>query len=194
MDCHSGGGLDIYIEPVLPKPQLVIIGRSVVAQTLAKLGELLNYKITVVAEGEEGENFPSADSIHTLSDLSQIQMTPQTYVVVSTQGEFDEEAVEAALKMEVPYVAFVASKRKAKAIFQDLKEKGASADRLKQIRVPAGLDIKAQLPEEIAVSILAEVIYVQRNSTKSATEKIADSQPLEAKDPICGMHYCRLTV
>lgn len=175
MSCHSGGTLDVYIEPVLPKPQLVIIGRSAVAQTLAKLGKAINYKITVVAPGAKAEDFPEADAIQTQLDLSQIKVTPQTYVVVSTQGKEDQQALEAALKINVPYLAFVASKKKAAKIYQTLKSKGVSDDRLKQIRVPAGLDIKAQLPEEIAVSILAEVIYVKRSSAMPAMEVEAES-------------------
>lgn len=191
MTCHSGGTLDIYIEPVLPKPQIVIIGRSAVAQTLAKLGKAVNYKITVVAPGADAKNFPEADSIQTQLDLNQIKVTPQTYVVVSTQGEEDEEALEAALKINVPYVAFVASSKKAEVIYQTLKSKGVSDDSLKQIRVPAGLDIKAQLPEEIAVSILAEMIYVKRSSGMPGmvveTESLAAAEVQEATDPICGM-------
>lgn len=184
MTCHSGGSLDIYIEPVLPKPQLVIIGKSMVAQTLAKLGKAINYKITVVAPGADAENFPEVDAIKTQLDLSKIKVTPQTYVVVSTQGEFDEEALAAALKINVPYVAFVASKKKAEVIYQSLKSKGISSESLKQIKVPAGLDIKAKLPEEIAVSILAQVIYVQRSSAMPGMQVEEERQ---ARDPVCGM-------
>lgn len=191
MSCHSGGALDIYLEPVLPKPQLIILGRSVVGATLAKLGKVLNYKITVVAPGADKETFPEVDSIQTQLDLSPIKITPQTYLVVSTQGEYDEDALEEALKLNVPYVAFVASKKKAEAISRYLREKGVSVDRLKQIRVPAGLDIKAQLPEEIAVSILAEIIYTQRSSAMlmevKEEEKMTVPESQEAKDPICGM-------
>jgi len=191
MNCQSGGTLDVYIEPVLPKPQLVIIGKSAVAQMLAKLAKVLTYHITVVAPGAEKQNFPEVDSLQTQINLGQINITPRTYFIVSTQGEYDEEALEEALKINAPYVAFVASKKKAENVFRFLKEKGASDDKLKQVRVPAGLDIKAHLPEEIAVSILAEIISVQRSSTKPVTErkkkKKTDAEVQEAKDPICGM-------
>jgi len=191
MNCQSGGALDIYIEPVLPKPQLVIIGKSAVAQVLAKLAKVLSYHITVVAPGADKQNFPEVDSLQTQINLGKIKITPRTYIVVSTQGEYDEEALEEALKINAPYVAFVASKKKAENVFRFLKEKGVSEDKLKQLSVPAGLDIKAHLPEEIAVSILAEIIYVQRSSTKPVTErkqeKKTDAEVQEAKDPICGM-------
>lgn len=190
MTCHSGGTLDVYIEPVLPKPQLVIIGRSAVAKTLTKLAKVLNYNITVIAPGVDKQNFPGADAIKTEINLDQVHVTPQTFVVVSTQGEYDEEALEEALKIDAPYVAFVASKKKAGAVFQFLKEKGVAKERLEQVRVPAGIDIKAHLPEEIAVSILAEVIYAQRTSTKQVVEhkkEIVAAEPKEARDPICGM-------
>ena len=149
----------------------------------------------MVAPGADKENFPEADSIQTQLDLSQIKITPQTYVVVSTQGEYDEDALEEALKVNAPYVAFIASKKKAETVSQYLKEKGVSDDQLKQIRIHAGLDIKAQLPEEIAVSILAEIIYAQRREPPSGSkpegdyeeERIAEAELQEAKDPICGM-------
>jgi xanthine dehydrogenase accessory factor len=191
MNCHSGGSLDIYIEPVLPKPQLVIIGRSVVAQTLAKLAKILNYQIIVVADDVDAENFPDVDAIHPLSGLSEIQITRQTYVVISTQGESDEEALAAALSLDAAYVAFVASRRKSEAVFRDLEAQGISAEKLAQIRVPAGLNINAKSSEEIAVSILAEVISVRRSEAKMASNHPTIREPEtaapEAKDPICGM-------
>ena len=164
MTCHSGGTLDIYIEPVMPKPQLVILGKSVVAQTLARLGHVLNYHVVVIAPDAAPALFPGTDALSTQIDLSPLNLTAQTYVVVSTQGEHDEAALAEVLKHDLPYVAFVASKKKAEQVFQQLKDDGTSAERLAQIKVPAGLDIKAHTSEEIAVSILAEIIHVMRCS------------------------------
>ena len=190
MTCHSGGTLDIYIEPVLPKPHILILGRSTVAKTLARLGKAIGYAISVVAPGADRESFPDSDLVQAELDLSQIKIVPQTFIVVSTQGEGDEEALEAALLTNATYVAFVASKVKARKILDYLKERGVATDRLSQVRAPAGLDIRAASPEEIAVSILAEIIQVNGTRTavvppKAQTQLAVLKQ--EAKDPICGM-------
>jgi xanthine dehydrogenase accessory factor len=188
MTCHSGGTLDIYIEPVLPKPQVLILGRSPVAQTLAKLAHTIGYAVCVAAPGADPEAFPAADLVQTNLDLSQLKITPQTFIVVSTQGECDEESLEAALHTGAAYVAFVASKVKAVKVLDYLKERGISAGRIAQVRAPAGLDIHASSPEEIAVSILAEII--QTRKATAAVTKPAASLPLlnqQARDPICGM-------
>jgi xanthine dehydrogenase accessory factor len=188
MTCHSGGTLDIYIEPVLPKPHILVVGRSPVAKTLARLGKAIGYTVSVVAPGADRESFPDSDLVQAELDLSQIKIVPQTFIVVSTQGEGDEEALEQTLLTKATYVAFVASKVKARKILGYLKERGVAADRLNQVRAPAGLDIRAASPEEIAVSILAEIIQVNGTRTAVVPPK-AQLAVLkqEAKDPICGM-------
>jgi xanthine dehydrogenase accessory factor len=188
MTCHSGGTLDIYIEPVLPKPHILILGRSPVAKTLARLGKAIGYAVSVAARGADRESFPDIDSMQAELDLSQFKIGPQTFIVVSTQGEGDEEALEKALLTNALYVAFVASKVKAGKILDYLKQQRVAFDRLSQVRAPAGLDIRAASPEEIAVSILAEIIQV--NGTRAAAPKAQTQSPVleqEAKDPICGM-------
>jgi len=188
MTCHSGGTLDIYIEPVRPKPHILILGRSPVAVALARLSKAINYAVSIAAPQAERERFPDCDHVQADLDLSQIKITPQTFVVVSTQGQHDEEALENALGSEASYVAFVASKVKAAKILDYLKERGLSSTRLGQLKAPAGLDIHASSPEEIAVSILAEIIQENRSGTakqKREVERAVARQ--EAKDPICGM-------
>jgi xanthine dehydrogenase accessory factor len=189
MTCHSGGSLDIYIEPVLPKPHLVILGRSLVAQTLASLAKTIHFAVSVIAPGATRENFPTVDAIRELLDLKPIPVTPQTYLVVSTQGEYDEEALEQAISVDAPYVAFVVSKPKREKIFQYLREKGVASERLDRVHAPAGLQIGAVSPEEIAVSILAEIVQASR--TRPQLQQVsAPSLPIlaaEVKDPICGM-------
>ena len=187
MTCHSGGTLDIFIEPVLPKPHVLILGRSPVAQTLAKLATTIGYSVSVAAPDAGGEAFPDADSIQTNFDLAQLKITPQTFVIVSTQGESDEEALEAALQTGSSYVAFVASKTKAAKTLDDLKERGLAAEKLANVRAPAGLDIHASSPEEIAVSILAEIIQTRKATAPSTPKHALPVLTTEAKDPICGM-------
>jgi xanthine dehydrogenase accessory factor len=188
MTCHSGGTLDIFIEPVLPKPQVLILGRSPVAQTLVKLAKTIGYAVSVAAPNADHESFPDADLVQASLDLSQLNITPQTFVVVSTQGEGDEEALEAALNTGAAYVALVASKKKGGKVLEDLKERGFDAGKVNRVRAPAGLDIRASSPEEIAVSILAEIIQVRKmNVAEPASKPVLPVLKQEARDPICGM-------
>jgi xanthine dehydrogenase accessory factor len=190
MTCHGGGALDIYIEPVLPKPQILIIGRSPVAQTLCKLGKAVGYRITVVSGGVNQENFPEADIRAEELNLQHLQITPETYVVVSTQGEQDEEALEQASRTNASYISFVASEVKAQKVLAFLVEKGIPRDRLSRIRSPAGLHLGGLSPQEIAVSILAEIVQIRKTRNAPVEqEEIAGVRlgQSEAKDPVCGM-------
>ena len=186
MTCHSGGAVDIFIEPVLPKPQILILGRSAVAQALARLGAAAGYSVSVLAPDVGRENFPEPAVLHERFDLSGIRITPRTFVVVSTQGEGDEEALEAALAADVPYIAFVASKTKAAKLLDYLGGKGISPERLARVTAPAGLPIGAVSPEEIAVSVLAEIVQKGRSQPQPLTVAFP-VMTLEAKDPVCGM-------
>lgn len=181
MTCHSGGSLDIFIEPVLPKPHVVIFGRSAVAQTLAKLAKAMNYAVSAIAPGANSGHFPNADAIYEEIDLTKIKMTPKTFAVVSTQGEHDEEAISEALRVNAPYVAFIASGKKAQKIFESLRESGVPADQLARVIAPAGIEIGAVSPEEIAVSILAQIVQKGREQAPKI------EAPAEQIDPVCGM-------
>jgi xanthine dehydrogenase accessory factor len=186
--CHSGGTLDVYIEPVLPKPHILILGRSPVGRTLARLGKAISYTVSVAASQADRESYPDADRVQADLDLSGVRIGPQTFIVVSTQGECDEEALEQALKTDASYVAFVASKVKAAKVLQYVGERGISTERLNQVRAPAGLNIQASSEEEIAVSILAEIVQLSRSqATKQNYMAASPEEQEEAKDPICGM-------
>jgi xanthine dehydrogenase accessory factor len=188
MTCHSGGTLDIYIEPVLPKPHIVILGRSKVGQTLSKLGKTIHYTVSVAAPHTDRESYPDADRLQMNLNLSGLKIGPQTFIVVSTQGECDEEAMERALQTEASYVAFVASKAKAAKVLQFLSQRGIRAERLSEVRAPAGLNIQARSQEEIAVSILAEIIQLNRSrAMKHKDTPLLPVERREVKDLICGM-------
>jgi xanthine dehydrogenase accessory factor len=194
MTCHSGGTLDIYIEPVLPKPHILILGRSPVGRTLAKLGKTIGYTVSIAAPQTDQASYPDADRVQTDLDLTGVGIRPQTFIVVSTQGECDEEALEHALKTDASYVAFVASKAKAARILEHVGERGITAERLSQVRSPAGLNIHAGSEEEIAVSILAEIVQLSRTRVIEDDDRAASSQDKEeAIDPICGMKINILT-
>jgi xanthine dehydrogenase accessory factor len=188
MSCHSGGTLEVYIEPVLPKPHILIVGRSPVGRTLARLAKTINYTVTIAAPGADQASYPDADHVFPDLNLDGHNVTPRMFIVVSTQGEQDEEALEQALHTNASYVAFVASKTKAARVIRFLEERGIDKARLSRVRAPAGLNIQARSQEEIAVSILAEIVQLSRN--QSAVDRAPVSAPekrAEAKDPICGM-------
>jgi len=205
MTCHSGGSLDIYIEPVLPKPHILILGRSPVAQTLARLGKAIGYRVSAAAPGADHKQFPDVDFLQTELNLDGLRITSDTFIVVSTQGENDEEALEQAAKSSASYIAFVASKVKAEKVGEYLRREGVSSERVSQIRAPAGLDLRATLPEEIAVSILAEVVQLKSERARPSSDPkktvsvtvlpvlgppVSGHQPAshhEVRDPVCGM-------
>ena len=188
MMCHSGGSLEVYIEPVLPRPHILIIGRSPVARALARLAKAINYTVCVAAPGADRETFPEIDQIRSDLKLSEMKIAQEPFVVVSSQGEDDEEALEAAVNTGASYVAFVASRAKAQKIKESLRGRGIAMEKLDRLRAPAGLNIQARSQEEIAVSILAEIIQISRISSakQSALRALPVMQPA-AKDPICGM-------
>jgi xanthine dehydrogenase accessory factor len=182
--------LDIFIEPVLPKPHLVILGRSPVAQTLARLAKSIHYRVSVASPEADVTQFPDVDHLQTNLDLASLKISGNSFVVVSTQGASDEEALQQAASTGAGYVAFVASKVKAQKVLEYLREAGVPTDRVSQIRAPAGLDIHAASPEEIAVSVLAEIIQFRGLRTKATSEAKATNVPVlkkAAKDPVCGM-------
>ena len=177
MTCHSGGTLAIYVEPYLPKPLLVLVGHGPVVETLAALGRAADYSVVVLGEDAREE-------------LSGLSPTRWASVVVATHGDGDEAALAWALGTEAGYVSLVASRRRAGVILDRLKTRGVPLDRLDRLKAPAGLDIGAETPEEIAVSILAEIIHHHRSekvtSSESATRPVS-SAVNEATDPVCGM-------
>lgn len=188
MSCHSGGTLDIYIEPVLPKPHVLILGRAPVGRTLAKLSKAINYTVSVAGPRIERENYPDADYLQYDLNMSGLRIGPQTFIVVATQGDCDEEALEAALQTNAFYVAFVASRAKAARVLQNLSDRKIDTTRLSQVRAPAGLNIQARSQEEIAVSILAEIIQLSRNQpVEPDNVAMPATENREAIDPICGM-------
>jgi xanthine dehydrogenase accessory factor len=165
---------------------LLILGRSPVAQTLCKLAKTIGYAVSAAAPDADRETFPEADLVQTNFDLAPLKITGQTFIVVSTQGQSDEEALESALQTGSSYVAFVASRTKAGKTLDTLKEGGIPADKLSRVRAPAGLEIHASLPEEIAVSILAEIIQgTTFYFCCAGCKQTFDKQPDRYALPIC---------
>lgn len=192
MSCHGGGSLQVYIEPILPKSQILIVGNSAAARSLSKLGKAVGYKICVVAAEASRENFPDADYIGKEINRTRVNIESETYIVVATQGEHDEEALEQALATNARYISFIASQAKAAKVIDCLSRKGFPPEMLKRIKAPAGLHIGTLTSQEIAISILAEIIQVKRGNATGFTmehDLNRDHDPLSvmATDPVCGM-------
>ncbi len=186
MTCASGGALDIYMEPHLPQPQLLLIGDSPVIHALSQLAPIVNFSVTQLD--------------HT--DFSQVHIDERTCILVATHGQYDEDALEQALTSSARYIGMVGSQRRAEACRTYLRTSGLSEEQIARLKAPAGLDIGALTPEEIAASIIAELVQLQRRGLPAAesppehhhTEMPASSKesvlPVAAKtavDLVCGM-------
>jgi xanthine dehydrogenase accessory factor len=164
--CPSQGTLDVFVEPVLPSPELLIYGGSPVAVALAELGKRLGFAIAIVAPAEDHIAFCEPDRI--VADFGLLPLAAvERYIVVATQGRGDEAALVAAFAVPAAYVAFVGSHRKAAALRSSLQNKGIDGSRLVALRSPAGLSIGAVTPEEIALSILAEITELRRRGHRT---------------------------
>jgi xanthine dehydrogenase accessory factor len=162
--CPSQGTMDIFVEPILPRPQVVVCGASPVAVAIADLAGRMDFAVTVCAPAAEQPAFGEVDRRIEGYALP-VEDAGARYVVVSTQGRGDEAALLAALNVAAEYIAFVGSRRKAEALKAALAQRGVPPERLARLKAPAGLDLGAITPHEIAVSILAEIVAVRRGKT-----------------------------
>jgi molybdenum cofactor cytidylyltransferase len=144
------------------QPELVIVGRDAMAVALAKLGKLMGFIVTVVDPLLTDDEIPDADRVlHTL-DFSLLAANSDRSVVVASRGTCDEEAIEEAIAVNSTYIALVAKKKRGDEVVRGLRMKGIAAEQLARVRVPAGLEIGAETPEEIALSIMAEMVSERR--------------------------------
>ena len=193
MTCHSGGSVEIFIEPVLPAPRLLVFGLSPVARALARLGKAMEWEVFAVDPDADGAAFPGADAVVTdPKDVRLARPWPSVpcFAVVATQGEWDEEAAVAALSLVPDYVSVVASPKRFAELVASCASRAPAAV-LHGLKNPAGLDLHAVKAEEIALSILAEVVQRLRApgaaATRPSTLALPVSAPAEAVDPVCGM-------
>ena len=194
MTCYSGGSVEVFIEPVMPRPQIVIMGKSHVGKALAKIAGAMDYSVFAIAGGANERMFPDADRI--AEKLENPELIPENaFVVICTQGENDEAHLAQALHTRASYIGFVSSRKKANAVFQTLRGEGFAFDQLKRIKTPAGLDIQAKMAEEIAVSILAEIISLLRSGSQATEENIPQAHSPESNtdenpifiNPVCNV-------
>jgi xanthine dehydrogenase accessory factor len=164
--CPSEGTMDIFVEPVLPRPQVIVCGASPVAVALAELARRAGFAVTACAPAIEQAAFEEVDRRIEGYALP-VHEAAARYVVVATQGRGDEAALSAALAIEVDYLAFVGSRKKAQALAARLAQRGVAAEQVARLKAPAGLDLGAITPEEIAISIVAEIVAVRRRKAIS---------------------------
>ena len=170
MACHSGGTLELFIDPVLPAPQLLVLGDSPVARALSGLAPRVGLRVAVAAESALASDYPDAAQVLGTDDAAQLseQLGTSAMVVVATQGRRDLQALKAALALQPAMLWFVASERKASVLRQTLLASGEDPARVAAIVAPAGEPIGAQTPEEIALSVLAAVIAQRRGRQAAA--------------------------
>ncbi len=174
----SGGTVDIFVEPMRPAPRLVVCGASPVGIAVADLGRRLGYRIVAAALADDLAVFADEDQKIAGFSLVESGVEADDYVVVATQGRRDREALAAALGTDARYVAFVGSRRKAEVLKAQIAEQGLAAERIARLKAPAGLDIHGIEPEEIALSILAEIVACRRAMVKSdEVTDVAETAP-----------------
>jgi len=161
-----GGKMDVYIEPVLPQPDLLIAGHGRIAESLAALAHVLGFRITVNDPGADQSSFPQAERVIAEDfDLARTPITSNTHVVIATQHKNDHIWLQKALEGEAAYVALIASHHRAKLVLDYLAAEGVPAEKIARIFTPAGLDLGAVTPEEIALSILSQIVALRRGGT-----------------------------
>ncbi len=210
MTCHSGGTLEIYVEPHLPAPALWIAGTTPIAAALAELGSGMGFDVTMIDPVADAGLLPDVARVVVGDDLSVLDWpTVGPYVVVASQGTWDEEAVASALRLDVAYVGLVASPTRAAAVRTWLLDEGIEPDRVFALRAPAGIDLGAETASEVAISILAELVQVRRGraafvaapgpatlagSTAPAQSIVfGPTDDIVLLDPVCGMTVDRET-
>lgn len=167
--CPSGGGLEVFVEPVGVAPRLLVAGATPVARTLARLAQTLGYEVAALGDAD-------------LAGVKPDSAGPDDAIVVATMGHYDEEALATALRTRAGYVGLVASRRRAATVFDSLRQRGVTEEDLSRVASPAGLDLGPSTQEEIGVAILAELIKERHRLAA------APAIPVEqAEDPVCGM-------
>ncbi|HEX4454196.1 MAG TPA: XdhC family protein [Kofleriaceae bacterium] len=196
MTCHSGGTVEIYLDPVVAAPRLALFGRSPIIAALAGLAHAIGYFVDVADPDAQADEVPSADRVFTSIDAAELEGA--AFVVIGTMGDFDEQAVIRALALKPIYVGVIASPRRYALLRDALVARGVAIDALSHIANPAGLDLGAREPGEVAVSILAQMV-ARRNSIACVTEAavreprraalpvVAVAAPETAIDPVCKM-------
>jgi xanthine dehydrogenase accessory factor len=188
MTCHSGGTVDIYVEPVLPAARLLVFGGNPVTRALARLARAMGYEVDAVAA--DAADVPEAHRVSAAPEAP--RAGERVAAIVATFGEEDARALREALALAPSYLGVIASRVRFGQLREALLAQGVPAEALERISNPAGLDIGAETPEEIALSVLAEIVRHHRRRARegagaAAAPGPARGEPAEALDPVCGM-------
>lgn len=170
MACHSGGTLELFIDPVMPSATLTVVGDSPVARALVSLAPRVGLRVALVAQGAVATDFPDADTVLASDDVSAVsaQLSVTPFVVVATQGRRDLQGLKAALALQPQGLWFVSSAKKASVLLGSLVASGEDPAAVARIVAPAGEFIGAQTPEEIALSVLTSVVAARRGRVPQA--------------------------
>jgi xanthine dehydrogenase accessory factor len=186
MSCASEGALEIFMEPVIPIPQVVIVGRSPAVEKLARLLQVMNWGVTIV--DEEGKGGDLLKDLPVVSRFVDVEGASPTAIVIATQGHYDEDALGWAISTDANYIGIVASGRRGAALLDSVRALSATEDDIARVRVRAGIDLGAIDHEETAVSILAELVEARAAGVFLSGSKIRMTQQApSAIDPVCGM-------
>jgi len=185
MACESEGAMEVYLEPELPAPQLVVIGRSPAATALVHMGGALGWRATLVDDGGRGDDHPDLSNLLTTLDLTALAIGERDFVVVATQGHYDDKALQAALATDAGYLGLVASRKRAGSVMEFLRDAGVSDEALARVHAPAGLDLGSLANHEIAVAVLAEMVALRAAGGLATGVSVVALE--EAIDPVCEM-------
>ena len=179
-----GGSMRVYVEPVLPKPQLWILGHGQVAESLCAIGAMMGFEVVVDDPVAERQRHPAASRLLT-DDLTYKQLAPgpDDYVVVATQHKGDHQSMERCLRSPVRYIALIASQKRSKLVLDYLRRQGFGDDALAKVYAPAGLDLQARTADEIALATLSEIVMLRRGGTAAHRRDVigaASDAPLAA--------------
>ena len=172
LDMMCGGELDVYIEPILPKTKLIIFGAGHITRVLAPLMQTAGFQVSVVDDSPDllqKEKFPEIDDLG-LTDMDQfagdLLPDPSTYIVILSRGYSKDEAIlRQLIKKDFKYIGMIGSTRKMMTMMGNLQKEGISKEAFAKIQAPIGLDIGAETPEEIAISIASEIIAVKKEKS-----------------------------
>ncbi len=172
-----GGQMDIFLEPILPPGTLYLCGAGHISQNTALIGKMLGFRVVVIdprPEFNNGDRFPNADSL-IVEDyaiaIPKLDINEDSYIIIYTPGHIlDEQCLYFAAGTKARYIGMIGSKKKVKQVKERLLQKGISQQQLDRVYTPIGIEIGAETPEEIAISILAEIVKVKRTRGSSAKE------------------------
>jgi len=185
MACESEGALEIFVEPMLPAPQVVVIGRSLAVFALTKLARALDWDVAVIDYGGSATDHPYPELVRESLNLSELGIGRASAVIVATQGHYDDLALEAALATDAAYIGLVAADKRATATLALMRARGFSDEQLCRIVAPAGLDLGSVENAEIAVAVLADLVARRTAGQLNAVPAVTAHR--DAVDPVCGM-------